>query len=493
MFRPLRVAVAAALALATLALMPSERAASAPKISHVLLISIDGMHALDLVNYAREKPQSALSRLVRTGITYTAARTTIPSDSYPAFVALVTGGSPKTTGINYDVFYDHALSPPSASDSCTTIGTVVRFDKNIDFDSTRLDAGGGIDPAKLPRDPRAGCRRVYPHDALRVNTLFEVVKANGGWTAWTDKHPAYEIANGPSGKGVDDLFNPEIGATGVADTVPSTNAYDDPKVDAVVNEIRGTDHTGKTKARVPNIFGMNFQALNTAQITQGLGYLNAAGVPSAGLGEALDHVDRSLLRMLTALDEAHLTSTTAVVLTAKHGQSPIDPATIRYISPAVISEAIDAVGPGLVAQRNYGDGVVLWLADASRTDAVAAALRAAAPRAGFADVMSGSELGALLGSPATDSRAPNIVVRTVPGVLYLPPVRIAAHGGANTDDRNVALVVSMPGLASQTIAVPVSTTQVAPTILRILGLDPAALKAVRIEGTRPLPKFEGVK
>jgi hypothetical protein len=33
----------------------------------------------------------------------------------------------------------------------------------------------------------------------------------------------------------------------------------------------------------------------------------------------------------------------------------------------------------------------------------------------------------------------------------------------------------------------VETTQIAPTVLRLLGLDPSELKAVRIEGTSVLP------
>jgi hypothetical protein len=37
------------------------------------------------------------------------------------------------------------------------------------------------------------------------------------------------------------------------------------------------------------------------------------------------------------------------------------------------------------------------------------------------------------------------------------------------------------------IGVPVETTQIAPTILRLLGLDPDDLQAVRIEHTRVLP------
>src|SRR5262249_60357341 len=97
-----------------------------------------------------------------------------------------------------------AVPPPAASD-CTPVGTEVVYNEAIDQDLTQLDGGGGIDPAKLPRDPQQGCRPVFPHQYLRVNTLFEVIKQAGGSTAWSDKHPAYEILQGPSGTGLDDF------------------------------------------------------------------------------------------------------------------------------------------------------------------------------------------------------------------------------------------------------------------------------------------------
>ncbi len=64
----------------------------------------------------------------------------------------------------------------------------------------------------LPRHKNAQgkCVPLFPHDAIRTNTIFEVVKAAGGHTAWADKHAAYDLVNGPSGKGVDDLFTPEV-------------------------------------------------------------------------------------------------------------------------------------------------------------------------------------------------------------------------------------------------------------------------------------------
>src|SRR5262249_28607705 len=151
--------------------------------------------ALDLANYVAAHPRSALGRLSHHGITYTHAHAVRPTDSFPGLLAIVTGGTPATTGVWYDDSYDRRLSPPGSD--CSTRGTEVVYDESIDFDPDALDAGGGINPALLPRDPDLGCAPVYPHDYLRVNTIFEVVKAAGGRTAWSDKHPAYDLANGP--------------------------------------------------------------------------------------------------------------------------------------------------------------------------------------------------------------------------------------------------------------------------------------------------------
>ncbi len=68
--------------------------------------------------------------------------------------------------------------------------------------------------------------------------------------------------------------------------------------------------------------------------------------------------------------------------------------------------------------------------------------------------------------------------------------KIAEHGGDNPQDRDVALVVSGSPIAAAADKVssdPVETTQIAPTILRLLGLDPNALQAVQVEHTAALP------
>jgi hypothetical protein len=49
---------------------------------------------------------------------------------------------------------------------------------------------------------------LYSHSC--ADTLFEVIRESGGYTAWSDKHAAYDSVNGPSGNGVQDLYTPEI-------------------------------------------------------------------------------------------------------------------------------------------------------------------------------------------------------------------------------------------------------------------------------------------
>src|SRR5262249_30507285 len=118
------------------------------RFRHVLLISIDGMHAVDLDRWVDTHPDSALGRLSQNGVTYTAARTTTLSDSFPGLLALVTGGTPRSTGVYYDDSYDRTLFPPGSACQGNP-GTEVVYDETVDHDLTHLFSGG-IDPVNLP-------------------------------------------------------------------------------------------------------------------------------------------------------------------------------------------------------------------------------------------------------------------------------------------------------------------------------------------------------
>src|SRR3989442_7076013 len=254
--RIVTVALATAVGVAGLRVITTAQDDQDAPVAHVLLLSVDGLHSFDIERFIANNPQSTLARLSEHGRLYTNASATRPSDSFPGLLAMVTGGTPRSTGAYYDDGYDRSLAP--ASGPCIP-GERVQWKQNLDL--VPFSFTTTINPLLLPRDPADGCTsRVWPHQFPRVNNVFELVKAAGGRTAWSDKHPAYEFLNGPSGTGVDDLYTPEITlATGVTTTnsFSLTMAYDDMKVAAIVNEINGYDHSGTTWVGTPAVFGMN--------------------------------------------------------------------------------------------------------------------------------------------------------------------------------------------------------------------------------------------
>jgi len=509
---------------------------------HVLLLSVDGLHQSDLAAYVKAHPKSALAALVGRGTSYTNAQTPVPSDSFPGMVAQVTGGNPGTTGVYYDDTWNRALLPAGTTDCAnTTPGAEVSYTENADLDQNSLDAGQGLaglpssilqlsgdakslmDPKQLPVDPKT-CAPVYPNQYLKVNTVFEVAKQAGLRTAWSDKHPAYQILSGPSGAGVDDYFTPEINSSAAiagfsgdwTKDNAATRQYDGDKVNAVLNEIAGKDHSGTQSVGEPAIFGMNFQTVSTAQklpSSDGLagGYLADGVTPGPLLSKALDFVDAEVGKLTAAIAQSPDAKKTTVILSAKHGQSPTDPAALKRVDDGPIVDGLNAAWKAaghtgdLVAFSTDDDVMQLWFSEhtqqaaafaksyllahsASGNGITGAGLTVAS--SGLTTVYAGSEVAGFFHTAATDERIPDIFGIVQHGVVYTGGTsKIAEHGGADAQDRNVPLVVSAgaDGSAS-TVAAAVETTQIAPTILRALGLNVNDLQAVKIEGTRVLPK-----
>jgi len=480
---------------------------------HVFLISIDGMHASDLSNFVSKHPQSRLAGLSSHGFTYPKALSSTPSDSFPGLLALVTGGTPKSTGVFYDNSFDRTLyAPGSTCNGPAGVNTV--FDESIDNDPLSFTGGGTlgqpltqINPAKLPRALVNGsCVPVYPHSFVKVNTIFEVIRAHGRRTAWSDKHPAYDLVNGPSGNGVMDLFTPEVNSNDSVTGEDTTKGFhsiqrnDFLKVQSILNEIAGFDSTGVKKVGVPAIFGMNFQAVSVGQklakgnksdpSDAGLigGYADAVGaVPNNGLQLGLDFVDAQIGAMISALRVAGLEDKTLVIISAKHGQSPINRALRSAVNDGPYGNT-----PG-VAQVTTDDVALVWLAPGNAQKANYAAartyLQSQAGTLGIDKLLDADELARPFGSPFENNRTPDFIAITRPGLIYTGGTKLAEHGGFAQDDRNVALMVAHPALSSRVFDDEVETRQIAPTILGALGIEANQLKSVREEHTRPLPGF----
>lgn len=542
------------LALASLAITPAFAQDGNWQAPHVLLISIDGMHAIDYQNCVAANTCPNMAALGQTGINYVRTSTSKPSDSFPGIMAIVTGGTPKTVGAYYDVAYDRVYAPPAVTTgngllagTCTPNtpnGTTTEYEEGDEIDQTQLNGGysgysttdGGVlslNPARLIRDPYNGCQPVYPWNFIRANTIFGVAHRAGRYVAWSDKHAAYSAVSGPTGtstpSNLDDYYSPEVNsnlinlpgvktATGLnCSTIPDNTGgdwttsfqdiqcYDQLKVNAVLNWINGKKHLGNGTAPVPAIFGMNFQAVSVGEkliegATKG-GYTDAAGTPTPAMLSEIQFVDGAIGQMVTALWNANLQDSTTIIITAKHGQSPIDPSRFFPIPghsgtngtppSGIISAYLPASETGGIGPTE-DDISLLWLNNSSDTLTAVGLLEANAAAAGIGQIFYNGSLETTFDTPGLppngDPRTPDIIVAPNVGVVYTGSAKKQAeHGGFANDDTNVMLLVSNPRIAKKTVTSFVETTQVAPTILQLLGLDPSQLQAVRIEGTPVLP------
>jgi arylsulfatase A-like enzyme len=275
----------------------------------------------------------------------------------------------------------------------------------------------------------------------------------------------------------------------------------------------------KKKTQVPTIFGMNFQAVSVGQklieanVGSG-GYRNGMGTPSALLLQEIQFVDAAIGEWTAELRKQGLSDSTLVIITAKHGQSPID--SQRYVGitssgPVTTSPSrlIDDCLPP--SESNSGgqigptedDVSLLWLKRSCNTATEVGILETQSPTsnnvAGIGEIFFGQAINQLFNPPGIppngDPRSPDIIVAPNVGVTYSgSTAKQAEHGGFSHDDTNVMILVSNPSFAPKTLTTPVQTAQVAPTILKALGLNSGRLQAVQIQGTEVLPGvFSGKK
>ena len=209
------------------------------------------------------------------------------------------------------------------------------------------------------------------------------------------------------------------------------------------------------------------------------------------MAAAIAHCDRLLGEIVTALRKAKLLNSTLLIVTAKHGNSPIDPRVLRRIDKTTLAKVIKQAAPGELAQMTTDQGALIWLKDRAETKRVADALLRNRSRLGIRRVLYGTRLALYFPLPKTDSRTPNLIVIPKQGVIYTKAgvKKKAEHGGFNQADTHVALLIANPHLPHQGVVqrAPVFTTQVAPTILASLGLSPKLLEAVVKQGTPVLP------
>ena len=303
---------------------------------------------------------------------------------------------------------------------------------------------------------------------------------------------------------------------------------------AVINELNGYNHSGSQRVGVPAILGMNFQTVSVAEkvdspstltknpngtYTEGptelAGYYPRGTTPRPLLASAFGYVNTQLRRMVHTIQRDGLASSTAIIITAKHGQSPQDPLQLKRIDDGPIIGAINAAWTAKTGDQNKlivaGTDDDLWQSYLSvKTQAAADFVKnylwnhsatavlynndgtnrgtEQVAHSGLAQIYAGHQAADFFGVPYSDPRYPDVFGRVQVGTVYTTGSKIAEHGGDNPGDRDVPLLVYAPGaVLPSRVHAWVETTQVAPTILNLLGLNPNALEAVQKEGTKVLP------
>ena len=135
-------------------------------------------------------------------------------------------------------------------------GTQTEYEEGDEIDQTKLNGGGPyaspIDGGVLSLDPAeirarsvlqaAACAPVYPWNFIRTNTIFGVIHAAGGYTAWSDKHAVYAAVSGPTGtstpSNINDYYSPEVNSNQVPVAVECRHRRD---------ELPLREHRGKHK------------------------------------------------------------------------------------------------------------------------------------------------------------------------------------------------------------------------------------------------------
>lgn len=455
-----------------------------------------------------------------------AGLTTAWSDKHPAAYTILAGND--QLPVNNSV--KAQLDPTKYNFATGQVGSIT------DYSSLEINASVAIDPTKPgPLSTSIGTLVDQSTNTPYSNTNSTIqngVTINGKQTSFfndaTKGNPAlynYYKANPsalPAGFTLNDFTS-----------VSTTSTYDDLKVKQILNEIDGMNDAGTKSQSTPAIFGMNFQAVSVGEKEPGT-LFNGGGIDSSGnarpdLVTAVNHTDQSIGLILNELQKQGLASSTLVILTSKHGQNPAQDPTVGLQSTfdSVTGAAggdgnLTAIGALLVrngiqlASENGGDtSSLIFLKNQSdlqkalallsaknysfdtakdlTSDPTGNTLFATEDAAAQGTVLSGQGIiNAGLGNPLTNDRTPDIVVELNTGYFFgNANKKRAEHGGFTNDDTHVALVAGSTGLSKSlqgvTDSQTVSTTQIAPTTLQVLGLDPNKLQGVQIDGTKSLP------
>ncbi len=152
------------------------------------------------------------------------------------------------------------------------------------------------------------------------------------------------------------------------------------------------------------------------------------------LAYGLKATDDALSAMIKGLKQARVYDSTLFIVTAKHGQSPINPVKVNKpghfadLVAALPDAGTNAGAIAIASANNFATGpcgfvqdddiALIWLQDQTQTPAVAAYLNANAKALFIDEVLAGEELKLKFNSPLKDPANPDILVQPIYGTIY---------------------------------------------------------------------------
>ena len=424
-----------------------------------LIVDIAGLHARDLDRWVREHPDSALGGLSARGDSFTNAW--LPAnDPVVGLLALATAGTPISTGIPATTFYARDLAPMQGN--CDSAGTFVDLSRNA-------AASGQV----VARDPARGCSPVEPHELLPYNTIFDLVKARGGTTAWAgSEERLVDLLRGHKGTGLSEAV--------VVISQGDGHATDEMRVASVK---RWIESSAPSINPPPALIGITLDGFDAVERTPAQD-ANYSGRLTPHAEQALRQIDERIAELVLCLRQKGLFKRTWILVTATHLFAPAKHLTSRHFSTTGMEQVLRNAGMP-AANISVSDGCLVWLPEGKQADVAANALWRERRRLGIASIRTSNELA--LTTYAHSARSPDLVLEPEDGVLWTDHWGNELTGGSSEDTRHAAMLVSGEQLGSRMDPTLVPTTQAAALLLRALGLEKLDLDAQHHEHAPALP------
>jgi predicted AlkP superfamily pyrophosphatase or phosphodiesterase len=196
--------------------------------------------------------------------------------------------------------------------------------------------------------------------------------------------------------------------------------------------------------------------------------------------EAIEFLDRLVGDLMKALDEMGIRERTTIIVSADHGFSDVDPS--RVVAPATDAGghqlgALSSRGIEHYLSNTGGASMGVYVRDKKRIPEAVATLRTQpwCEAVYCEDAKAACDLSLTSLRAYFPGRSPDLMV-DLDDDAALNYVQRGQHGSLRHEDMAIPLILSGAGVAAGKVGGEAGLVDVAPTVLRLLGLPPEGLR-----------------